>query len=125
MSKAVQNEQLNKALAANLNALENTLKAVNVTMKGLRSGLSSDDDGEDESADENDESEDDADEDESDDEDEAEHTHDDVVAAFKKYAAKNSKEKAMKILRSYGVSSVIKLKPKQYADVMAKLNLKK
>lgn len=44
-----------------------------------------------------------------------------VVAEFQKYAKANTREKAGKVLASFGVKSVRDLDPKKYPDVMKKL----
>jgi hypothetical protein len=44
-----------------------------------------------------------------------------VLAGFQKYAKKNGRDAAGKILKKYGVTAVRDLKPKVYGEVLAKL----
>ena len=52
---------------------------------------------------------------------EEEHTLDDVLDAFKAYAAKHSRDKALAILKKYKVKAVKDLDESKYAEVLKKL----
>lgn len=94
---------------------------------------SDDEESEDEETDEDESEDDDGDEDESDDEETDEDEGDDedeepkkiskaqVVKAFKDYAERHNRAKALKVLAKFNVKSIHDLKTKQYPDVVALL----